>query len=50
MEQRAIELLALKLAQAEANLAITQAQLEQLQTELNQLKEGPNDGNQHSEL
>ena len=50
MEQRAIEILALKLAQAEANLAITQAQLEQLQTELNQLKEGANDGNQHSEL
>ena len=50
MEQRAIELLALKLAQAEANLAITQAQLEQLQTELNQQREGANDGNQHSEL
>lgn len=43
MEQRAIEILALKLAQAEANLAITQAQLEQLQTELNQQKEGAND-------
>lgn len=50
MEQRAIELLALKLAQAEANLAIMQAQLEQLQTELNQLKEGANDGDQHTEL
>ena len=36
---RAIEILALKLAQAEANLAITQAQLEQAQDELQQLKE-----------
>ena len=36
---RAIEILALKLAQAEANLAITQAQLEQAQAELQQLKE-----------
>lgn len=36
---RAIEILALKLAQAEANLAITQAQLEQAQAELQQLQE-----------
>ena len=43
MHTRAIEILALKLAQAEANLAITQAQLEQAQAELQQREEAPSD-------
>lgn len=45
MSARPIEILALKLAQAEANLAITQAQLEETRAELQQLKEAQNDGN-----
>ena len=47
MNSRPLEILALKLAQAEANLAITQAQLEQAQSELQQLKEA-NDGNNNN--